>query len=193
MEPFITTSTGKYFCPINIKPEDLDIEDVARGLSNTCRFGGQLRHFYSVAQHSVLCAEYAKNIYKDHKLEIACLFHDLAEAYIGDIIKPIKDNMVISLLPHGNIVSIGEAENRVIEAFCHKYNIPFDYFSDSRIKYIDNIMLNSESHYLRGFKVYDAYPIIDQQIDPLHPKESYLQFSDYLDNNVMWRAACALT
>ena len=46
------TSTGKNFDPFNPNPDDIDIEDIARGLSRVCRFAGQLKpskEFYSVA------------------------------------------------------------------------------------------------------------------------------------------------
>src|ERR1700693_75116 len=53
---WIQTFTGRQFWPLDPRPEEVCIEDIAHGLSNECRFAGQCRSFYSVAQHSVLCA-----------------------------------------------------------------------------------------------------------------------------------------
>ena len=82
---WITTFNGHQFWPLNPRTEDLDIQDIAHALSNICRFTGHTRHFYSVAQHSVLASEWCNP-------DIArwCLMHDAAEAYINDIAKPVK-------------------------------------------------------------------------------------------------------
>ena len=69
------------------KPEPgmITIEDIANSLSKICRFGGHTSCFYSVAQHSVLVAHMTG---KDYFRE--ALLHDAAEAYLGDVIKPLK-------------------------------------------------------------------------------------------------------
>jgi len=64
---------------------NIEIEDIAIGLSNTCRFGGQLKDWYSVAQHSVFVMYLAPD-----ELKKEALMHDAAEAYLGDVIKPLK-------------------------------------------------------------------------------------------------------
>lgn len=60
-----------------------NIQDIARGLSHICRWGGQTRFFYSVAQHSLLVSFLCENKY-------AGLMHDAPEAYIGDMQRPLK-------------------------------------------------------------------------------------------------------
>lgn len=175
MKPYITTYTGKHICPLNIKPEDIELEDIARGLSNTCRFGGQLEYFYSVAQHSVLCYELSKKLNNDDSINLACLLHDAPESITGDQLSPIKGNMAISTMPDGKIVSINQLEDKILEAINKKFGFNFNYHHPS-IKYIDRVLLNSESFYLRGFKITEDLPILIDRIIPLNPKDAYIQF-----------------
>jgi hypothetical protein len=84
----ITLAGGGYFDFINPERSDIRITDIARGLSNTCRFGGQASAgdgFYSVAQHSVLVSQLV-----EPGLAFAALMHDAAEAYVGDMVGPLK-------------------------------------------------------------------------------------------------------
>ena len=99
----MATFTGKRVNPLDLKPEDIDIRDIAHGLANICRFNGQCSRFYSVAEHSVLVSKIAEqrlvngspflpHIDSDNFLIVAKygLLHDAAEAYLGDVIRPIK-------------------------------------------------------------------------------------------------------
>ncbi len=54
---FIKTFSGKHFYYDRINKDNIDINDIAVSLSNICRFAGHLSHFYSVAQHAVLCSQ----------------------------------------------------------------------------------------------------------------------------------------
>lgn len=65
--------------------ESIIIQDIAAALSKQCRFGGQTHWFYSVAQHSIIVSLMAPP-----ELRRAALLHDAAEAYIGDVTKPVK-------------------------------------------------------------------------------------------------------
>ncbi len=60
MKNTMTTFTGRHFDPMQIRTEDICIEDIAHALSLMCRGGGHLKYFYSVAQHSLNCSAEAK-------------------------------------------------------------------------------------------------------------------------------------
>ena len=82
---WLGTNTGKIISLTNPDPEQITIEDIAAGLSNVCRFNGQLVRWYSVAEHSIHVAELVPNEYK-----LAALLHDATEAYICDVPTPLK-------------------------------------------------------------------------------------------------------
>ena len=84
----ITLRGGGYFDFLAPHLSPIRITDIAAGLANTCRFGGQCRAFYSVAQHSVLVACMVEEVEPD--LAFAALMHDASEAYTGDMVKPLK-------------------------------------------------------------------------------------------------------
>lgn len=83
-QPMQTYATATPFYPADPHPQDFHIEDIAHNLSLICRFGGHTRVFYSVAQHSCL----VHDLLDEHRAE--GLLHDRAEAYIGDMITPVK-------------------------------------------------------------------------------------------------------
>jgi 5'-deoxynucleotidase YfbR-like HD superfamily hydrolase len=62
-----------------------EIEDVARPLAYQCRFVGNTRAFYSVAQHCVLASRLAPPGF-----EYDALLHDSEEAFTGDWPTPWK-------------------------------------------------------------------------------------------------------
>lgn len=84
----LITSQGEFFNFLDPMGENFSIVDIAHALSNLCRFGGHVKEFYSVAQHSVILSY---NV--DKKIQFEALMHDAAEAYIGDMVTPLKDIM----------------------------------------------------------------------------------------------------
>lgn len=83
------TNSTIHFDMINPKPEMVVIEDIAQGLGMICRYNGQVPYFYSVAQHSCLVADWL-NLHGYDNLALTGLLHDSAEAYVGDIVRPMK-------------------------------------------------------------------------------------------------------
>lgn len=85
---WILTFTGRQVWPLNPRPDDFDLVDIAHALSNICRFTGHVRTFYSVAQHCVIMTE---NAPEEIRREV--LMHDAAEAYLADVARPIKKEL----------------------------------------------------------------------------------------------------
>ena len=86
---WIMTYTRKKFYPLAPKQEDIEIEDIAHSLSMLCRFNGHCPKFYSVAEHSILVSSLLPKKYK-----LWGLIHDAGEAYLSDIPRPIKNDLI---------------------------------------------------------------------------------------------------
>lgn len=87
--PTIQTFLGEMFDVFSPSPEKIHLKDISHALSMICRYGGHSRDFYSVAEHCVLLAEYFE---KAGDLDLAqfALLHDASEAYMGDLVRPLK-------------------------------------------------------------------------------------------------------
>ena len=92
---WIITYTKHHFDFANVEQNEVYILDIAHSLSMTCRFGGHLPKFYSVAEHS--CHMFDIYSEKDKApipiLKLLLLLHDGSEAYLNDIVRPIKHSL----------------------------------------------------------------------------------------------------
>lgn len=112
---WLQTFTGRQFWPLSPHPEDFDIEDIAHALAMKCRFNGHCISFYSVAQHSVLVAMECKRKWPDRpELPLWGLLHDLAEAYLPDIPRPLK-RTIPGILK--------ESEALIMQAACLRFGL----------------------------------------------------------------------
>lgn len=131
---WLITRSGVRFVIGAPTAEMVNVLDIAGALSRTCRFGGHTTHHYSVAQHSVLVAD----IVAEHTgpaLVMHALLHDAAEAYIGDVIRPLK-----RLLPEYKVI-----EARVEEAICDAFGLrPLTPLEHDVVKSADLIALATE-------------------------------------------------
>ena len=86
----VETFTGRYVDTERPQASTIDLHDIAHALAQTCRYGGHTSTFYSVAEHAVLVSRRleAQGLPRDACL--AGLHHDDAEAYLGDIPRPLK-------------------------------------------------------------------------------------------------------
>lgn len=125
----VRTHSGKSVDILNIAPDDIDIDDVAHSLSLQCRFNGHCKRFYSVAEHSVHVTDMAMRAKRRDRDTVKwMLLHDAAEAYIGDIITPVKNKLSIldnykegaSVITHG---SVDDIENWILKALAEKLDL----------------------------------------------------------------------
>lgn len=87
-QAMIQLADGSMFAPLAPDPERMSPVAIACGLANACRFGGQTRRYYSVAQHSVLVALLAPDA---PELQRYALLHDAEEAFgLPDLPTPMK-------------------------------------------------------------------------------------------------------
>ena len=166
-ESWFTLSSGKRFYPFNPNPDDIEISDIALALSHLCRYNGHCRLFYSVAEHSVHCSNYVANGH-----EFTALMHDATEAYVGDMIRPIK-----RFTPN-----FQEAEELVWQAMCSRFDLPRE--MPEEVHYVDNLILVTEARDLLpdGAKLMEEWgipiePVLGLDIcrngrEPMQPKEA---------------------
>jgi len=86
---FMQTFTGRKYWPMDPRPHEVQIEDIAHSLSLQCRYAGHVLRFYSVAEHSVLIARHLASTHAP-EVALAGLLHDAPEAYCVDIPRPLK-------------------------------------------------------------------------------------------------------
>lgn len=130
---WIETYTGKKFELLDPKPDQICIEDIARALSQQCRFTGHTKRFYSVAEH----CWHVSFLSRPHKL--GGLLHDASEAYLSDLSRPVKQ-----LTPVG--APYLELEAKLMRAISLKFGIVFP--MPDEVKKADNALLFTEKEQL---------------------------------------------
>lgn len=66
------------------------IDTIAHQLAQINRFTGAAYRPYSVAEHSLLCADLAQEAGLPPVVQLCCLLHDAHEAITGDMASPVK-------------------------------------------------------------------------------------------------------
>ena len=164
--PAVSTKSGRRVSLLNPSPSQIVIGDIAHGLAHQCRFNGQTNKFYSVAQHSVLVASILPR-----ELRLAGLLHDASEAYLGDVVQPLKD-----LLP----------EYQSIEAnFCEVLGARFgvNLQHNDAIRHADLVVLATERRDLMPMDTADWSSIagitpLSRTIKPKSPEAASAQFME---------------
>lgn len=117
----IATVTGRVIDFLNPDPEQLSLDDIARGLSRAPRYAGQTERPYSVLQHSLLVAHLVP---AEHRLH--ALLHDAPEAYLCDVPSPAKDSMRALAKLTGHQSPYDVIEHGIWKAICRRWDLSPD-------------------------------------------------------------------
>lgn len=149
--------SGRRLDLLDPTPLDIEIEDIAHGLSFVARWNGQTHGDfpYSVAEHSLLVEQIYSKFYKnpEKKWCLAALLHDAPEYVIGDMISPVKS-------------AIGSdyqsLENRLSSAINLRFGLPTKLPENikKQIKKADKISAWIEATQIAGFSEDEANKLI---------------------------------
>lgn len=93
----ICTISGQEVYPFTPDPEDIILADIAHALSLKVRYTGHTEWLYTVAQHSILMCRWANDLGLSEDVQLQCLMHDAAEAYLPDIASPLKSSIYVDV------------------------------------------------------------------------------------------------
>lgn len=130
---FIKVAAGHYFSLEHPDPDLIEIWSISEALGKICRYGGHCPRFYSVAEHCVHAVEQAELDGHSNKALMAILLHDAAEAYVGDMVRPLK-----AINPEYKRI-----EGKVEDAICERFEVKLDDFYTT-IKLYDLILMKAE-------------------------------------------------
>lgn len=143
---------GSPFWPMAAIVDDVAIENIAHALSNICRFGGHVREFYSVAQHSVLVSFVC-----DREDALHGLLHDASEGLgLVDLPRPVKHAPELA----GYRAAEKRLEGVIARAFGLALVMP-----DS-VKRADEVLLATERRDLMSTSVI-PWSTREQAVDPM--------------------------
>ena len=89
----ILTHHGHTVDLLDPRPETIDFRDVAHALAHICRFGGHPNWHYSVAEHCFYVAMTLEVWGEPPEVQRIGLLHDATEAYLGDVVGPLKAHL----------------------------------------------------------------------------------------------------
>ena len=172
--------SGRKLDILSPSPIDIEIEDIALGLSRVARWNGQTigNHSYSVAQHSLLVEEIftQNNPQSQIKWSLAALLHDGPEYVIGDLITPFK---------YALNNSYRLVEHNLMQAIHLRFGLPsiIPRTIEINIKEADKAAAWFESIHIAGYKESEALQILKKpnlkikpRIKALSPKKTIDKF-----------------
>ena len=160
--------SGRRLNLLDPSPLDIEIEDIALGLSRNTRWNGQTegKYGWSVAQHSNLVVDIVKRLDKRASAEILiiAMLHDAAEYVTHDLITPLKSVV-------GDVFK--EVEIRLTKAIHIRFSLPVVLNKKNAliIKRADRIAAATEAFQLAGFSINEIRSVLKLQERPLKDLE----------------------
>lgn len=174
---WIETYTGVEFHFLNPTKDMINIVDIAHALALQCRYNGHCKAFYSVAEHCVLMSDWFQDNGADALTCFTALMHDAAEAYIGDLPRPVKQKV-----PEFKMIE-AKIDQMVAETFGTIYPFPKAVKdADSRILKDERFAVMRESKNVWGTDELESMGIVPKMWDPQTAEEMFIdRYFKYMD------------
>lgn len=164
---WIQTFTGRRFYPLDPRPEEFSIVDIAWSLSNAVRFCGHVSQQITVAQHSILVSRYC-----DPPDALWGLVHDTSEFAIADVSTPVKKSK--------EMTGYRKIEKRIMDAACVAFGLPLE--QPDSVHRADKAVLASE---VRNFmqpidpdllKYIEQFEDLNLKIEVMDQRTAFISF-----------------
>lgn len=142
----IRTHSGLMVDLLNPDPDTICIDDIAWHLSHINRYTGATERPYSVLEHSINVWRCSPN---EHGL--VALMHDTPEAYLGDVVSPLKKIIANLYKP---------MEENFWRVIAGKFGMPLEI--PQAVDWVDKRMRLNEQRDLMG-----CAPVIDGRFPPI--------------------------
>lgn len=174
--------SGRRLDLLDPTPVDVEIEDIAHGLSRVARWNGQTSgHWaYSVAQHCLLVEAIAGHKGLPQRWWLAALLHDAAEYVVGDLVTPFKAAVGLDYKA---------LENRLAATIRIRFGLPalLPPTADTTIKRADRAAAWLEAVHLADFNAEEAkryfgkapnipQSLVKQYLTPWPPADAKSEF-----------------
>jgi len=155
---YIRTRYGKFW-PLDPRPQDIDVRDIAYSLAGQYRYVGYSR--LTVAQHCVVGSYFIDPAvvaicFQDNRLRLTFLFHDADEALgLPDLARPVKHDRRLKAY-----VKFGENLQKCVSK---KFDLLYPF--PPIIHEIDNAMFRTEQKILFGRELRKGERLLNLTID----------------------------
>lgn len=162
-------------------PDMVTIDDIAWALAHTLRYGGHSQLPINVASHSINVGWLVAQSEQSAEVRLAALLHDAHEAYIGDVIRPLKKMLGREWQ---------DIEERVDEAIADRFHLAAADFRLPAVRHADAVSYCWERRDLVGVRAWDetlASHVPDRRCPNLSSADAYRHLRDeltYLSNLV---------
>jgi hypothetical protein len=133
--------SGQLVKPLELRVEDVRLDDICYALGNICRYGGHCHAHYGVAEHTLDVMDRVRSAGGDETEELFAGLHDAGEAYVGDVPHPIKAEL-----------GIPPIEDRIQKVIATAFGLDYDAFKRSIeegiVKYCDKAAGDEERSWL---------------------------------------------
>ena len=137
------TFSGRAFDLLHPKPEQVRAKDLLHQLVAIPRFAGATRDRWSVAQHTLLC-EALLPVEAGPFVRLEVLLHDMHEAYIGDITRPVEQ--ALAVLGAGSAVE--QLKERIQDSITRAFGLKRYSGPSNLLQQVDDLALATEKELL---------------------------------------------